>query len=795
MKENYNPNEAEPRLQKFWETNKIYQFDIKSKKPIFSIDTPPPTVSGKMHMGHAFSYSQMDFIARYKRMKGYNLFYPFGTDDNGLPTERLIEREKGVKAVDMERKAFVKLCLDSLEKEFRPRYIQDWKKIGMSCDFSLFYTTINEHSQKISQKSFLDLYRQKRAYRKEGPTIWCTECRTAIAQVEMQDEEKMTDLVYIEVKTEDGTPLVFATTRPELYPSCVGMSVNPEDARYKNIVGKKVVMPITGSKIIVTADKIVDPNFATGVVYFCSSGDAQFLEWEKNHPVKNKIYILNKDGTMNQDAGKYKGLNILETRKKIVEDLQAIGAVKKIEPLKHVVNVHERCGTDVEYRVSKQWFIKYLDLKEKFLKDGGKLNWHPEYMKVRYDNWVKGLQWDWCISRQRYFGVPFPVWYCKKCSETILADEKDLPADPLYKRPNVAKCPKCSCKEFIPEKDVLDTWATSSLTPRIAIELIKNESLKKKLFPMSLRAQAQDIITFWLVNTLVKSQLHFKKNPWKDVMISGWGLDPKGKKMSKSKGNIIEPQDMMKKYSSDCLRFWASGSKLGDNLAFQEKELIACQKITVKLWNASKFVFMHMEDFNFKKPKKILTTDRCLVSKLNKLVKDCTESFDSYDYSRVKLDTEQFFWHTFCDNYLEIIKDRLYNPDKRGKEARLSAQYALYASLLKIIKLMAPIIPHITEEVYQKYFLKNEKIKSIHISEWPEIEAVDKKLNESYEELMNLISEVRMYKNQNKKSLKESVDITLPRKYEKFDKDLLEDFKAVTNTRSLSFGKDMKISF
>ncbi len=792
LQENYDAKEAEPRLQKFWEENKIYQFDIKSKKPIFSIDTPPPTVSGKMHMGHVFSYSQMDFIARYRRMKGYNLFYPFGTDDNGLPTERLIEKEKNVKAVNMERKAFVKLCLDSLEKEFRPKYIQDWKNIGMSCDFSLFYTTINKHCQRISQKSFLDLYKAGMEYQKESPTIWCPECRTAIAQVELEDKELESSFNDIRFRLKDKGEIVISTTRPEMLGACVAIFVHPEDKRYKKLVGKTALVPLFNHEVKILADGRVDVEKGSGIVMCCTFGDATDIEWYKAYNLPLKV-VISKDGKI-IDSGKYSGTTIKEARKIILDDLKKYGLLLTQKEIKHVVNVHERCGTEIEILETKQWFIKYLDLKEQFLKEGSKLHWHPEYMKVRYDNWIKGLQWDWCISRQRYFGIPFPVWYCKKCSEVILAEEKDLPVDPLYDKPKVKKCSKCGCNELIGEKDVLDTWATSSLTPQIAIELIKDESLKKKLFPMSLRAQAQDIINFWMVNTLVKSQLHYKKNPWKEVMISGWGLDPKGRKMSKSKGNIIEPQDVMKKYSADCLRFWAAGSKLGENLAFQEKELITCQKFTVKLWNASKFVFMHLEDFNFKKPKKILTVDKCLISKLNKVVKDCTESFEAYEYSKAKQEAEHFFWHIFCDNYLEIIKDRMYNPDKRGKDARLSAQYTVYLSLLTTVKLVAPITPHVTEEIYQKYFLKNEKIKSIHVSEWPKAGSIDKELNGKYDELISLISEVRMYKNKNKKSLKESVDIILPRTYEKFEKDLLEDFKAVTNTQSLSFGKDMKIS-
>ncbi|MBI2658347.1 valine--tRNA ligase [Candidatus Woesearchaeota archaeon] len=785
LPKNYDAKEAEPRLVEFWEKERVFAFNPESKAEIFSIDTPPPTVSGKMHIGHSFSYSQQDFVARFQRMLGKNIFYPFGVDDNGLATERMIEKMKNVRGQFMARQEFVKLCYLTVE-ELRDDFVYDWKRLGTSADFNIFYSTINRHSQKISQKSFIDLYRMKRCYRKEGPTIWCPECQTAIAQVEMRDEEKTTNLVYIEAKTEKGEPLVFATTRPELYPSCVGMSVNPNDERYRKYIGQKVIMPLTNAKIELTTDEMIDPTFGTGVVYFCSSGDAQFLDWETRHTIQNKIYILNFDGTMNEKAGQYKGLTIAETRKKIVEDLSKLGAIKKTEPLKHSVNVHERCGTTVEYMVSRQWYIKYLDLKDDFIKYGRKIKWYPEHMRARYENWIKGLKWDWNISRQRHFGIPIPVWYCKKCSEIVVADEKQLPVDPLVDKP-LHKC-KCGSNEFIGEKDVLDTWATSSLTPDIAIGLF-DKKLQKKLHPMSLRPQAHDIITFWLFNTVVKSYFHHKEIPWSNVMISGWALDPHGKKMSKSKGNVVDPREMISKYSADSLRFWAAGSRLGDDLPFQEKDLVTGSKFTVKIWNASKFAFMHLADYDRKKPAKLELMDMWILSKLSRVVKASTENFLNYEYSHTKLEAETFFWHTFCDNYLEIIKDRLYNADKRGKEARLSAQYALYNTLLSIIKLMAPIMPFITEELYQLYYKNHEKIKSIHISKWPEISMIDEHAEHVGDFVVDVVEFVRRQKTAKQVSLKTPVKkLTIKASIEEKDFDDVEaEIKAATTAENIIF--------
>lgn len=803
LPQNYNPKESEKKWQDYWEANKIYEFDKESKKPIFSIDTPPPTVSGKMHLGHSFSYAHQDIIARYQRMRGKNVFYPFGTDDNGLPTERLIEKVKGVKLRKMPRDEFIKLCISTLDNELRPQYIADWKRIGMSCDWNIRYSTIDPHCQKISQRELIHLNNKGRLYRKDAPSMWCPECNTGISQVECVDQEISSFFNDIVFKV-NGENLIIATTRPELLPACVAVFYHPVDTRYHHLKGKMAKVPVFNFEVPILEDERADPTKGTGIVMCCTFGDQTDMEWQRAHNLEIKQAITS-NGKMTELAGKYAGLSIKEARKAISIDMKEQGLLLSQKPIKHPVNTHERCGTEIEYIKSKQWFIRYLDLKEDMLAWGNQLNWHPKHMKNRYDNWVKGLAWDWLISRQRYFGVPFPIWYCARCDEPIFAEEKHLPVDPLKDKPEIKKCPKCGHNEFTPEKDVLDTWVTSSLTPRLAIELMPKH-LWEKLYPMSLRPQAHDIITFWLFNTTFRSNVHFECNPWNDCMISGWALDPKGKKMSKSVGNVIEPQPMIEKYSADSLRFWAAGSKLGEDIPFQEKDFVTGQKFITKFWNASKFGFMNIENYNKEEPETFEAFDLWLLSKLNNLVRSSTESMERYEYSRTKADTERFFWQTLCDNYFEISKDRIYNPDRRGEDAQLSAKYTLYHSLLTCLKLIAPIMPYFTEEIYQFRFAKDEKKKSIHISHWPEYNEtfINPEIEETGDIAVLIIAAARKFKSEKALSQKAEISrITIECSTDFKEKltDFLEDIKETIHAKEIEFGqgttdiaKDIKIT-
>ncbi len=793
LDKNYDAKKIEAKWQKQWEKDNVYAFDWKSDAEVYSIDTPPPYASaGHLHVGHALHYTQFELMARYKRMRGFNVYFPPCFDNNGLPTEKYVEEKFKISKKDITRAKFRKLCREESAKVEKAYADQFFKALGHSYDWNLVYTTIGPEAQKVSQTSFVDLYEKGYAYRSEEPTLWCPYHQTALAQAEIEDVDRSTTLSYIYFDTEDGKKLEIATTRPEFLAACVGVFVHPDDKRYKNLVGKKAIVPIFNLKVPIMADKDVDMEFGTGLMMVCTFGDnADIEKWKRlKLPL---LMIVTEDGKLNDICGKYAGMKLNEAKNAIVEDLQKEGRISKQEKLQQTVGTCWRCNNPVEFIVTKQWFIKTLEFKDELIKQGKKIKWHPEFYRVRYEDWTKNLSWDWCISRQRFYGVPIPVWYCKKCGEPLVADKKELPVDPTETKPK-GKC-KCGSADFVPEDDVFDTWMTSSMTPQCAMRWLEKPEHYKKTFPMTLRPQSHDIIRTWAFYTILKSYLHFKSIPWTDIAIGTFVLDPKGKGMSKSKGNVVWTHELLDKFSVDVVRYWVGTARWGDDLPFQEKDCVAGQRFLTKLWHASRFTFMHLKDFDSKKPK-LETIDCWLLSKLQKLVKLVTEQWDNYNTSDAKKAVEQFFWHVFCDNYLELAKDRLYN-EERGKESRKSAQYALYHCLLSIIKMLSPFVPHITEELYQVYFKKFEKTKSIHISKWPEFskELVDENAEQVGDVTVEVISAVRKHKSDKNLSLKseiEKLEIESPVEL----KEVLDDIKGVTRAKDISVknAKELKIT-
>ncbi len=762
----YNPKEAEPKWQKFWGDNGIYKFDPKGDKPIYSIDTPPPTVSGAIHIGHIFSYVQVDAVIRFWRMKGYNIFYPFGFDDNGLPTERFVEKKMGVKARDVPREEFIKMCLattEETEKEFK----RLWQSLGLSVDWSLIYSTIDDYVRKTSQRSFIELFQKGEVYRKLAPTLWCPECRTAIAQAETEDKEKTSNFNDILFELDDGKKVAIATTRPELIPACVAVLVHPNDERYTGYIGRKMKVPLSDREVPIITDEKVDPEKGTGVVMCCTFGDITDVEWWQKYDLDLRI-VIDEKGIMNELADSYQGLDLKEARRAIVRDLNDEGLLASREEITHTVNAHERCGTDLELLVTPQWFIKVLDKKQELLEMGDKINWYPEFMKVRYVHWVENLQWDWCISRQRYYGVPFPLWICKECGEIILADDDQLPVDPTVASPK-EPC-RCGSTEFEPERDIMDTWTTSSMTPLINARWKEDEKFFPKLYPMDLRPQAHDIIRTWAFYTIIKGMLHTEDIPWRDIMISGHALSPGRRKLSKSKLKKVEddvagnPKLAIEKYSADAVRYWSCGTRLGTDCIFSEDVLKQGKRLATKLWNASKFAITNLEDYNGGKPDELRDIDKWMLTKLSRTLDKVNKGFDSYEFSIARDETEHFFWHYLCDNYIEIIKERLNKPGIYPAEARLSAQYGLYQAVLSVLKMMSPFMPHLTEEIFHLYFSEKENEETINLSRWPEVEDgwFDEEAEESGDLAVEVITAVRKRKSEANVSLRTKVaDLTV----------------------------------
>ncbi|MCD4776739.1 MAG: valine--tRNA ligase [Candidatus Aegiribacteria sp.] len=749
LSKRYNAKESEPHWQKFWDERGIFRYNSDSGKPIYSIDTPPPTVSGKIHMGHVFSYVQAEVMARYHRMKGMEVFYPFCFDDNGLPSERFTEEQRNVKAQDMPRSQFVELCLE-VTKEAEGMFRDLWTRFGFSCDWDLLYTTIDPWVQRISQRSFLDLNEKGFVYRKEAPTLWCPGCQTAVAQAETEDKEFAAVFHDLEFRLADGSGSIpIATTRPELLPACVAVFVNPADQRFFNLIGKKAVVPIFNQEVEIMGDPKVDMEKGTGIVMCCTFGDTTDIEWWQEYDLDLRI-VLDKRGHMNARAGFLEGMYWKKARKILVEKLIEEGFRKDGKDIEHTVNVHERCGTPLEYLVNRQWFVRILDRKDDLIRCGNRINWYPQHFKVRFDHWVENLKWDWCISRQRYYGVPFPVWYCEECGEPSFARKKDLPVDPLEDRPG-EPCPNCACTSFKPESDVMDTWATSSLTPQINAKWGENDE-RKGFMPMSLRPQAHDIIRTWAFYTITKAYLHSDSIPWENVMMSGHALNPSGEKMSKSKGNVAgDPLMALKQYSADELRYWSCSSKLGSDVLFSQEVLGDGRRLVTKLWNAIKFAASRLEDYDPELEPDLKPYDRWILSRFTIAVGMATSGMEKYEYSVAMDKAEYFFWKTLCDNYLEIVKKRLYSDDDTsGKQ---SAQYALHRVLYGTLRLFAPVLVHVTEELYQAIFKKYEGYDSLHLAPWPDPDYMDEEALKHGDMSLQIIERARKFKSEQKLSM------------------------------------------
>jgi len=781
---------VEGRLRDFWEERGAYRFAPEEGQPVYAIDTPPPTVSGRLHMGHVYSYSHADFIARFWRMRGYAVFYPMGFDYNGLPTEQLVERELGKRAGEMDRAAFVEECLEVGERA-EGEYRALWERLGLSVDWTHTYRTIGTEARRISQLSFLDLFEKRRVYRREAPVIWCPQCGTAVAQAELNDLERESVFYELAFGLEAGETLRIATTRPELLPACVAVFVHPEDARYRHLVGRQARVPLWAREVPILADPGAEPEKGTGAVMCCTFGDATDVDWWRTHELP-LVQAIEKDGRLGEAAGRYAGLVVDEGCRQIVEALDEEGLLLGQEAVAQSVRAHERCDTPVEYVVAPQWFIRVLDFKDELRRAGAQIAWHPPQMQSRYEQWVESLSWDWCISRQRFFGVPFPVWHCAACGEIRMAGKDRLPVDPTRETPK-GPC-RCGGADWTPETDVMDTWATSSLTPQIVGGWIRDPELYARVFPMAMRPHSHEIIRTWSFYTILKSLLHWGQVPWKALAISGWGLAPEGTgKISKSRGGgPMSPDEVFARYPVDAVRYWAASTGLGKDAIISEEKIQAGDKLLTKLWNVARFSERFLAGYQPAAGLPDLSpADAWILARLQGLTERATVRFENYDYATAKSETEAFFWRDLADNYLEMAKKRLYDEESQG---RAGALYALFTALRTVVKLLAPFLPHAAEEIYQELFARKEGEESVHVSAWPQVDQrlVGAEREKTGQALVAVATAVRRFKSE--------ASIPLGRELERLQvisstADLLEalkearaDIASVTRARKVEFG-------
>jgi valyl-tRNA synthetase len=770
LSSHFEPKDAEEKWGRAWREGGVDRFDERDQGPAYVIDTPPPTVSGSLHVGHVFSYTQTDALARFQRMRGKNVFYPMGWDDNGLPTERRVqnyfhvrceahapyEPDLRVAMADesvrkqpprrVSRANFIELCL-ALTAEDEKAFKGLFQRLGLSVDWALEYSTIDEASRRAAQWSFLDLQRKGQVYQVEAPTLWDVDFRTAVAQAEVEDRPQKGAFHHVRFGVEGGGSFVIATTRPELLPACVGVAAHPGDERYLALFGKRAVTPLFRVPVPIFPSELVDREKGTGILMVCTFGDATDVQWWREQGLALR-QVVGRDGHLvpvefgqgafpsldpgpaNAAYAQVSGRTVKEAQKAIVQLLRDPAGcpsgeglaplVAEPQPIEHPVKFFEKGDRPLEFITTRQWFVRILEHKQALVEAGDQVKWHPDFMRLRFRNWTENLNLDWCISRQRYFGVPFPVWYRVGADGTVdfssplLADEASLPVDPMTAvPPGYVAAQRDEPGGFTAEADVFDTWFTSSLTPQIATGWTRAPERHRRLFPMDLRPQSHEIIRTWAFYTIAKAWLHEGTLPWRNVAISGWVLDPDRKKMSKSKGNVVTPVHLIDQYGADAVRYWSLAARLGTDTAFDEKVFAVGRRLVMKVWNAAKYALTQQAAAG----EVTHPLDLSFLARLRDTVDRATAAFEELDYAGALDAVERFFWSGYTDNYLELVKARA--RSEQDPAGRSSAVAAAQRGLGVILRMLAPYLPYVTEEVWSWGFARTTGAQSIHRAPWP----------------------------------------------------------------------------
>ena len=753
----------EKEILKLWQEKKIYTFDPNAEK-IFSIDTPPPYPSGKpWHVGAAAHYSQIDMIARTARMLGYSVLFPIGMDRNGIAVERYAEKRFNISLHKLPREEFLRYCKQALD-ELEAEMLEIMKSLGLSGDFDNYYQTDSEEYRKLTQATFIELWNKGLIYFDTRPNNYCPVCKTTIADAEVVYEELPTKLVYIKFRTSDNEEIVIATTRPELLCSCQAILVNPEDERYKHLVGKKAIIPIYGREVPILAHPIVKPEFGSGIEMVCSYGDYNDVMLFRELRLK-EIIAIDEDGRMTTEAGKYAGLKVEEAREKIVEDLKQSGLIVKIEQIMHRTPTCERTHNPIEIIPMQEIYLKQLEFKEEMLKIANELEFLPEFHRQLLINWINSITKDWPISRRRYYATEIPIWYCKKCGKP------HVPKPGKYYRPWMEKapfekCEVCNSTEFIGETRTFDTWFDSSITPLFISRFMRDEDFFKKVFPVTVRPQGKDIVRTWLYYTLLRCYQLTGKRVFQKAWITGYCVDEKGEKMSKSKGNVIDPVPLIQKYGADAFRFWgASESSLGFDFRASEKRVENASKFITKLWNVARYVsqFPVVESFE---ENKLLPSDKWILSELKRTYDKCLEGYKSLNFFIPATEAREFLWNLFAAHYIEMVKKRAYGEGFNEEEQK-AAWYTLHKVMKTLLKLLAPIIPFVTDFIWMKMYGK----ESIHTQLFEEKLGFED-FSSYTQKIVEFNSMVWKGKKDRGLSLKDSIKVEIPKELKIFEKEL-----------------------